>query len=142
MSKACQVYYIAFLRYYIGNIGISNVSERHPASRLTAGGGVSHEVNYNLLYSSHNDFRIKSEIKLSGDTFTKIWLPACQPLASPTCILVGTGKTEDQIGFSIRFSWQPRRVLIYFRDPYSFQLSFMLLLPINCVVYENGCGDG
>ena len=73
------------------------------------------QFHYFQLYSSRNGFRIKSEIKLSGesprrllsgDTFTKIWFPArpaCQPFASPILILAGTGKTENQIGFSIHY---------------------------------------
>ena len=57
------------------------------------------------LHSSHNGFRIKSEIKsseysprrfLSGDTFTKDLVSGPPGLSA-----VRTGKTENQIGFSI-----------------------------------------
>ncbi|KAA3604747.1 MAG: hypothetical protein D8M57_07315 [Candidatus Scalindua sp. AMX11] len=48
------------------------------------------------IYSSHNGFRIKSEIKLN-------WYDCNQDLvfSPPGLSAVRTGKTENQIGFSI-----------------------------------------
>ncbi|MDR4497426.1 MAG: hypothetical protein MRK02_05815 [Candidatus Scalindua sp.] len=76
-------------------------------------------LTYLCVRDAHR--QVKSEIKLSGEsprrflsveTFTHILFPArpaCQPFASPRpyqhglaiLILAGTGKTENQIGFSI-----------------------------------------